>query len=398
MKNILIVNNKKYGGGAQSVFRENISSLKKEGLFNVYEGSSDKSSDLNLKLYKKNILGYFFSGYNYLKTYRFLNDNKINIIHIHQYFGLSFGFLLAVKKYKFKKKNVMIVYTSHTYNLVCPNHSLYDNKGEKICERCIGRNIKAFMLLKKCCKGNFIISFFRFLEGIIQNNILKIKNIIDYYVVPSQFLKEKLIEDGISSSDIFVAYNSLNESFQSNKPLEKKENLICYYGRFSEEKNLFFMLKGIKQIFERHPDYKLILIGEGPLASKIYIYIKKLGIEDKVILRKFLSQKELQDILNKVKITLMPSKVYETFGLTILESIACNCIPITIDKGALNELIERLKCGKTYRYEDIEDFIKVISSIIENYSLEIAKLKENKTKIDLNKNRNIIGFYNGLRG
>lgn len=394
MGNVLIINNKKYGGGAQSVFRENISILKKSGIFdNVYEGSNDKSSDLILKYYKKNIFGYFISITNFIRTVKFVKEHGIKTIHIHQHSGLSFLFLAAIKFLKNQSKDIKIILTNHTYSLVCPNYSLYNNRLNELCEMCIGKKIKLFPVTKNCCKGGVLFSFFRAIETLIINNILKIRKLIDFYIVPSKFLSQKLIDDGIKKEKIKIVANSLfnNCNYIDNK----KEDIICYYGRFSEEKNILFTLESMLEILKKYKDYKFILIGKGPILQKIYNFIENIDnieVKKRIIVKEYMEAKDLSKFLSKVKITVMPSKVYETFGLTILESIYYNCIPITINKGALAELIKKSNCGKTFKYNNKKDFINVLEKVIDNYVTESEILKETKKKIEF-KNNKIVEFY-----
>ena len=116
-----------------------------------------------------------------------------------------------------------------------------------------------------------------------------------------------------------------------------KENKIVTIGRFSEEKNLEFGINVMKEI-----DCEYDIIGNTKTKLNILYYekleskIKKEELE-KINLLKNIARNKLVSKLNKAKVYFHCSK--ETFGISVIESIAAGCIPIVPDNSAHKETV-----------------------------------------------------------
>ena len=98
------------------------------------------------------------------------------------------------------------------------------------------------------------------------------------------------------------------------------------------------------------------------------------------IIDRFLSPDELKIYLNEMKVSILPSSVYESFGLTIIESIFANVIPIATNIGGMKETIEK-SYGFTFENNNINDLKEKILYILENYNYELEKMLAIKEKI-----------------
>jgi glycosyltransferase involved in cell wall biosynthesis len=164
----------------------------------------------------------------------------------------------------------------------------------------------------------------KFVENIGDSRIHLISN--SKYVHDS--IKSKFGKD----SEIIYPPVDLNEFCFGNK-----ENKIVTIGRFSEEKNLEFGINVMKEI-----DYEYDIIGNTKTKSNMLYYerleskIKKEKL-DKINLLKNIPRNELISTLNKAKVYFHCSR--ETFGISVIESIAAGCLPIVPDNSAHKETI-----------------------------------------------------------
>ncbi|MDL0082105.1 glycosyltransferase [Helicobacter sp. XJK30-2] len=98
--------------------------------------------------------------------------------------------------------------------------------------------------------------------------------------------------------------------------------------------------------------------------------------------------KELAEILAKAKLTILPSLWYETFGLTIIESILAGAIPIVSDLGAMQETIENFY-GKSFGFDprqalqdsNIQSLEVCIIDTLDSYESEFATLLQKREEI-----------------
>ena len=138
--------------------------------------------------------------------------------------------------------------------------------------------------------------------------------------------------------------------------IQSKENQIISIGRFSEEKNFEFGIEVMSKL-----DFPYIVVGNTKTKSNVLYYeklkskIQKFNLESHVKLLKNISRNDLVNYLNSSKIYFHCSK--ETFGISVVESIAAGCIPIVPDNSAHKETVP----FEELRYKDNEDAVNKIN-------------------------------------
>jgi len=164
----------------------------------------------------------------------------------------------------------------------------------------------------------------------------------------SNSLKKDLIEAGVKG-EIETLPNSIDISMY--KTLHKKknkaiENIICN-GRLSPEKGVKYCVEAFERYLRNvNPMAKLFLFsGSFPFGdvnqgkSEILDIIKTLGIESNVVLLPNLKWSEIPQIIANADVSVLPS-LRETFGISVLESMAAKTPVICTDVGNLPELIQ----------------------------------------------------------
>ncbi len=180
-----------------------------------------------------------------------------------------------------------------------------------------------------------------------------IKNINDsriFLITNSQYIQNCIKEKHNKNSKVIYPPVNLDE-FKSGM----KENSVVTLGRYSEEKNYDFGINVMKDI-----DCNYEIIGNTNTKSNILYYQKLEKIienKNKIHLSKNLQRNNLVKKINKSKIYLHCSK--ETFGISVVESIAAGCIPIVPNNSAHKETVffDELR----YEFENIQDAQKKIN-------------------------------------
>jgi len=173
-------------------------------------------------------------------------------------------------------------------------------------------------------------------EMYFHHKILKIyeKN-IDFYLSPSQFVKDKLIQWGIPADKIRVVYH-----FVETKKVEPNYELgdyLLYFGRLDKEKGVDVLISAMAHI---KSGAKLKIVGFGPERKNLQSLAGQLGLLDRV---EFVGPKygeELNRIIAKAYLVIVPSIWYEVFGLVILESAVLGKFVIASDIGGIRETVQ----------------------------------------------------------
>jgi glycosyltransferase involved in cell wall biosynthesis len=117
------------------------------------------------------------------------------------------------------------------------------------------------------------------------------------------------------------------------------------------KKGIDVLLRGLSECTSSH--LKLRLIGEGPLRQELESASVALGLSDRV---SFLGPKDRADVLDELArcdLLVMPSRhPSESFGLAVLEAMACAKPVIASAVGGLSELVSDRETGLLVRPED----------------------------------------------
>jgi glycosyltransferase involved in cell wall biosynthesis len=165
--------------------------------------------------------------------------------------------------------------------------------------------------------------------------------------------------------------------------LPKKENIICYFGRFSEEKNIKFLIEAFIQWKNKSPNnFRLLIIGEGEKEAELKIFASESKFHEEINFKNFLPNPDLQSTIRVAKYFAITSSWYENFPMSIIESIILNIIPIAPDIGGMKEMVtDFLKIGRIYKSGEIDSWISAIENLEKHYTEEIDNLLKTKNEI-----------------
>lgn len=99
-------------------------------------------------------------------------------------------------------------------------------------------------------------------------------------------------------------------------------------GRISEEKGLDFLIQAFARLKDRYPDWKLIIMGEGPLRSEMEGLCRRLRLSARVRFLGLVSNPF--PCLKKAGLFVLPSR-FEGFPMALCEAMACGLPVISTD-------------------------------------------------------------------
>lgn len=198
-------------------------------------------------------------------------------------------------------------------------------------------------------------------------NITKSAWNLDYLVLVSSSLKNFYSKELFRSKCkcIFIP-NMIDYMPDSIAPLENKR--LISVGRLSPEKGYLDLLKIYVILKEKHPDWTLDIIGDGPERDKIEKFIKAHNLEKHVFLHGFRKKDYIDKMLHESSIYLMASYT-ESFGIVLIEAMSHGvpCIAFSSAEGA-RELIISGKNGYLIKNRNHSAMIKKIEDLMNNYN------------------------------
>ena len=277
-----------------------------------------------------------------IKAINKIKSWNLEVIHCQSEFGIGRFARLFAKQY-----NITIVHTYHTMyedyvHYITKGH--FDKSSKKLveyltkfyCDKTINELIvptkKAYDLFKK--KYN------------VERNI---------HIIPTGIEVERFYQENINLKKL----NALKKQYN----ISKKDFLAVFVGRIAEEKNIPFLINITEKLIKTKPNFKLLIIGDGPDKEAYEKLTKEKHCENNII---FTGKVPWDDIpiyyqLGTVFISASQS---ETQGLTIIEAMAASLPALCIDDESFRDTVVTDLNG--YLFKDEDSCIKIILKIMDN--------------------------------
>jgi glycosyltransferase involved in cell wall biosynthesis len=248
--------------------------------------------------------------------------------------------------YVFKKYNIPIIWTLHDFTLICPNTSFLAHG--KICEKC--KSIKYYWPpIIKCKKNSFGASAIAALET-AAHRILKVNDLIDFFVTPSKFLMKKMSDYGFAEGRV-VHLKSFVSSSDFNEHEIFNDDYYIYVGRISEEKGIKTLINAAAKV----NTCKLKIAGTGPLENEMKSYVKSINANDKIEFLGYQEHSDVMRLLNNCRFAVLPSECYENFPYAVIEAFSCGKSAIGTRSGGIPEIIKSWETGLLFEPRDSDE-------------------------------------------
>ncbi|PAV29478.1 N-acetyl-alpha-D-glucosaminyl L-malate synthase BshA [Virgibacillus profundi] len=162
-----------------------------------------------------------------------------------------------------------------------------------------------------------------------------------------------------TNKDISVIYNFVNEKeyYKKDLPIIKEqygikpdEKVIIHISNFRKVKRIDDVIQTFHEI-QKQVKSKLLLIGDGPEYSEAIQLVSELGLDEQIL---FLGkQKNISDLLSISDLKLLLSEK-ESFGLVLLEAMACEVPCIGTNVGGIPEVIRHNETGYIVELGDLD--------------------------------------------
>ena len=176
------------------------------------------------------------------------------------------------------------------------------------------------------------------------------KEKLEKITCPSLELKKDLVETNIFDPNNvrFLPDAIINiEDFIKKVKIEKKKDLKNEYflsvGRFTKQKNYFYLINEFELFVRKYPNEKLVILGEGELKEKILIEIKKKKLEKNIIIPG--KTDNVYKYMIHSKALIHPS-LWEEVGFVLVEAAISNLFIISSDcKNGPKEFLSNGEAG-----------------------------------------------------
>lgn len=147
----------------------------------------------------------------------------------------------------------------------------------------------------------------------------------------------------------------------------EQNKYICYIGRPSYQKNSLFFVDVAKEVHERHPDIRFLLLGVGyysPDLEDVKTMISKYHLEDVVELLPWLNHEETLQYVKNSLFYLTVAR-YEGLPLAVLEAMSLGKCIVASDVVGNKDCVKDGYNGRLLPL-DKRIFIETICDLIDN--------------------------------
>ena len=360
---ILIVNTFYYPynvGGSEAMVKLLAESLQKNKheVFVLCTGEEDCREDINsVTVYRMRIANLYqlqnknknrlakilfhlldiYNVFNKKKIEKVISEIRPDIIHFNNNYGISpIAWKIA---HNFRIPSLLSI---HDIFFACPKATI------------LRRNTN-----HHCGQPTYLCKYFI-------NTMIYLTKYIQYFTVPSKITLEIFKGRGyFKNKDVEIVNNAVDFNITELKNLyeekklkyfEKKVVKFCFLGRLLQSKGLDLLVQAFSTI--ENDNIELHIAGWGALEDLVLDYTK---IDKRIKFYGTLVNKQKEEFLKKCDVLIIPSRIFETFGITILEAFQY-CMPVIgSNVGAIPEIVENGKDGIIIDSNSKYELIKAIN-------------------------------------
>jgi glycosyltransferase involved in cell wall biosynthesis len=212
----------------------------------------------------------------------------------------------------------------------------------------------------------------------------------DRIITDSKFSRDDIVRYlGVDPEKVSVVYPGISPDFQQTSDSVQLENIrtkyriesdyIVYAGIYKPRKNHAALLRAFQRFLSNERHANLVLVGPLSDGEKEMRHLAdELGVSEKVIFTGYVNDPELRALYSAAKVYACPS-LYEGFGFTVLESMACGTPVVCSDDTSLPEV-----AGDAALYanpRNPEEFAQALHDVFTNASLRSALIEKGRKNL-----------------
>jgi colanic acid/amylovoran biosynthesis glycosyltransferase len=177
-------------------------------------------------------------------------------------------------------------------------------------------------------------------------------------------------------SKIHIIHCGLDEPFlaQVPTPIPQNSSFVCV-ARLGEQKGHFVLLAAARQLASEGRQFKLTLVGDGPLRPQVEAMIVQYGLQQHVKLTGWLSNAAVRQQILAAQIMVLPSFA-EGLPVVIMEALALGRPVISTYIAGIPELLENNLCGWLVPSGSVEALASIMRHALELPPQELEQMSQ----------------------
>lgn len=200
----------------------------------------------------------------------------------------------------------------------------------------------------------------------------------------SKFIADQLVDlIGVKREKISVVYYGVDlikfKMREFRWENAARYNIGCV-ARLEAEKGIEYLIKAVKIVKEFIPFVRLIIVGEGPERKKLVWLSERLGLKEQIQWVGY--QKEIEKWYVFFDTLVLPSIKRESFGVTLIEAMACGVPVVGSRIGGVPEIIDHKTDGLLANPGDSQHLADQLMYLFNNRSKVREMVMAARSKIE----------------
>ncbi len=293
------------------------------------------------------------------KTLKTIKDLDLDVIHAHTQAGANFTAYMVAKE-----NGTKLITTMHT-----TYHPLIDVYPGVTLVAVVMGNFLALRYYHDTKAFRSLLTFpFPLKKRIAYWTDIYIKSVLDHsdLVITNSNHAKAYVEDFGSTTETEIIRNGVDRSWF--KPATKKTQhpKILHFvltSRLSGEKRQEVAIKALARLISKGHEYRLTLVGGGPMRKNYEKLIKSLGIDEYVTITGEVERESVKAALDEADVALFTSYHFDTDPLAVMEYLAMGLPVIYCDENFEDMFLKgaAIKSGR-----DAGSFARAMEDLILN--------------------------------
>ena len=177
------------------------------------------------------------------------------------------------------------------------------------------------------------------------------------HIIPTGIDVERFYKEKINIKDV--------EEIKKKLEIKKDDFIILFVGRIGREKSIDVLIEGQHAFIKKHPNCKLMIIGDGPDSDKYKALSKKIKVDNSIIFTGKVPWEEVPCYYQLADVFATASTT-ETQGLTVIEAMAGGVAPLCIDDESFRNVVIDDLNGRIFKNK--KEYIKDVFDLYNDSS------------------------------
>lgn len=346
------------GGGAEVVVRTTIDLLRAQG-FTVEVFTSADLADARRTAWR-----YVSNRHACRALAARLEAFRPDVVHLHNYYHvLSPAILDTLAAYR-RRTPLRVVMTAHDYHLACPDSGgswfrWWTGRREAIEP---GPKSLGSLWGRRWDQRSSVHSLLKLVQHTWNYRWHHRHQVIDLVICPSRFVQSMLAPLGMTTCLLPHPVAALPMNTLARGPHLR----FIFAGRIEPE-------KGLRELLEEWPldlPASLTVVGDGSQIGPCRTICAERGLADRIEFVGRLPHAQTLERIASCHVLIQPSRVLETYGLTLIEALASGTNILAADRGAAREIVESAGVGYLYGLDDRQNLLDRLQSIRRTHEVD----------------------------